>query len=642
MPNELHNAAKDPSIVGLNKVKKLIREGADVNERHSQYTTTPVAFAVQSGSLLTLEALVRANASLDASKDERNLFLYALFNRPEVIEYLSKPHIYTKFNDGTTDLHAAALAGRVDEVKAILDQDPNRIKEKSLHGASALYWAVLARQEEVVQCIINHPAYQTLSKDEIDENARNISNGLNDIANHYFDIHQTAYAISLYELAVQYRNSVNTKSESDSKNLVTYYTNLGGAYIYQHTKESDEQAITKAVEAYQKSKAEVEKVSMNDDDYPKLERECRYGLLTIDSLFQGHAMKEQKRAYHRPEAAAGSVVSGGTYQYKNYVPVVNGANPSTSHRKKSGGGGFSLFTGFMDGLNRPYASYPKAPSQEDIEFDKVLEESRKQAEAEQELKEVAAKLRSVSDGFGFDLAPQVGDGNCLFYTIAHQLNAQGIERWKGVTDEQLRIMAINHLDKYEAYYRQFTAYDEDRHEDQETKSLGKNRNWANHYAIQALSRELNVNLFIVQVDRRPRLNAASGKKEVNSNIHVIRQENATATLYLAYIFGFHYDSLVPKIGHFNDFKPNESAQKLLDREHVDNFWKEIAAMPPVAVANPAAAAPIPVTAEALLIDELKIEPLLSPIPVPTGQAPDDIEMIDLTSETEAKAARPGM
>ncbi len=636
MPNELHNAAKDPSVDGWNKVKKLIREGADVNERHSQYGTTPVAFAAQSGSLLTLKELVRARASLDASKDERNLFLYALFNRPEVIKYLSKPDIYTQFNDGTTDFHAAALAGRVDEVKLILDQNPDRIREKSHHGVTALYWAVLARQEDVVQCITNHPAYQTLSKDEIDENARNISNGLNDIANHYVDIHQTAFAISLYELAVQYRNSVSAKTEVDSKNLVTYYSNLGGAYIYQHTKESDEQAIIKAVEAYQKSKAEVEKVSKSDSDFARLDRECRSGLLTINSLYEDHALKQEKKTY-RAETLSGGVISGGAHQYKNYVPAVNGA-----HRKKSGGNS-SFFSGFglLDGVNKPYySSYTsKIASQEETDFAKALEESKKQAEAEQELKEVMAKLHSVSDGFGFDLAPQVGDGNCLFYTIAHQLNAQGLERWKGVTDEQLRIMATAHLDKYETYYRQFTAYEEDRHEDKETKSLRNNRNWANHYAIQALSRELNVNLFIVQVDRRPRVNAA-GKKEVNSNTHVIRQENATTTLYLAYIFGFHYDSLVPKIGNFKDFKPNESAQKLLDQEHVDNFWKEIAAMP---ATTPAATAPTPVTQEETLIDALPVEPLIGAIPVPPAA---DVEMIDLTADLLAQeapaAARPGM
>jgi hypothetical protein len=52
-----------------------------------------------------------------------------------------KEKIWERFNDGTTDLHVHAYAGRLDEVIKILQQSPERLLECNNHGEDAFYWS---------------------------------------------------------------------------------------------------------------------------------------------------------------------------------------------------------------------------------------------------------------------------------------------------------------------------------------------------------------------------------------------------------------------------------------------------------------------------------------------------------------------
>ena len=119
------------------------------------------------------------------------------------------------------------------------------------------------------------------------------------------------------------------------------------------------------------------------------------------------------------------------------------------------------------------------------------------------------------------------DGNCFFHAVADQLPRLGITNH---THESLRNLTVNHIQQSPEEYQcsiegGFDNYIEG------MRQLGT---WADHIAIQALSRELGVNIVIIVSD--------------NANATIIECSDSdadTLTLHLGYeAQGRHYHSLV--------------------------------------------------------------------------------------------------
>ena len=167
MQDRLHDAVADRAN-GKAEIQKIFDESKpDVDALHSLHGTRPIEFNLQSGSLSALKYLIEeAHASLDSRQSEYGLFHWAGQNTPDILEYLTNPtdKIYKRFQDGTTDLLAFAISGRIDQLIEILAVTPKRITEADLRGQNALYWAEFAGQHETVDFLFTHPAFEALSQ----------------------------------------------------------------------------------------------------------------------------------------------------------------------------------------------------------------------------------------------------------------------------------------------------------------------------------------------------------------------------------------------------------------------------------------------------------------------------------------------
>jgi hypothetical protein len=123
-------------------VEKFLSEtNIDINvDTHSVSEELPVYLAAHSGNRNVLQYLIEAReANLDARDRDNNLFYYAQQNPSEdVRKYVADPHkkLWEKFRDTTSDLHAAVLGERVEELTQILTENPNRIIEENQKNQS--------------------------------------------------------------------------------------------------------------------------------------------------------------------------------------------------------------------------------------------------------------------------------------------------------------------------------------------------------------------------------------------------------------------------------------------------------------------------------------------------------------------------
>lgn len=152
MGHELHVAAADASEQGFARVKQLVEEEkADVNKVHRKYGTTPLAFAMQLGSLQTIQYLLEKGASLNARRSEENMLYWALQNSAEVVAFITDADnkLIEQFQDGTTKLHVAAAKGDIADVARMLKDDPTRLFEANDHHQTLFSWASYGSQDEL-------------------------------------------------------------------------------------------------------------------------------------------------------------------------------------------------------------------------------------------------------------------------------------------------------------------------------------------------------------------------------------------------------------------------------------------------------------------------------------------------------------
>lgn len=250
MSNKLHKAAADKEN-GHIKVKELIEQrNKDVNAFHTQSNTKPVDFAAQAGSLLTLKYLIEvANANLDASQNEHNLLFWALQNTSDIMEYLTDPalQLFQRFNDGTTNLHIAALTGQLEQVKKILADNPFRINDTDSRGNTALYWAALNDKPSIIHFILTHTAFLQLpNPDKCDSLFRGNIERLNRLLIDFEDQDDLGKTIELCKETIQCCDQIHTKNDNDYYRLVNAYNNLGRFY-------SEQNHITEGINAVEKA-----------------------------------------------------------------------------------------------------------------------------------------------------------------------------------------------------------------------------------------------------------------------------------------------------------------------------------------------------------------------------------------------------
>lgn len=442
MPNELHNAAQDP-IKGFKQVKKLIEEDhVDIDAPHTELNTRAVEFAAESGSLFTLKYLIDQGADLNAEKREKNLLHWALRNTPEVISYVTSPkyNILGKFADGTTDLHAAAATGNRAAIEAILSQNPKRVREHTVRGENALYWAAAGEQPETFVYLTEHPAYKLCSGEEIDEDNRIVAECFNSSGNHYYDTGNRDESVQAYRNAVYYRGKVKEKNDDDFCSLALYYSNLGEACLRAKNRESS----AEAVEFFNSALHQLSQVKdKNTEAYKQLLADCEKGMKKA---------REPKAKEVRP-----------------------GKIERVISELKSEFGGQSYFSFFSQPGHG--GGQTTRAAQEPTERLKLLHEA---------------------ESWGFQVKEISRDGNCFFHAVADQLRFHRVPELSKMSHIDLRTRTDEHIAKYIDAYRDFI--DPGHKDDAYLNKLNKKGTWPDGLAIFALSRELNVNLVILRSD----------------------------------------------------------------------------------------------------------------------------------------------
>ncbi len=154
------------------------------------------------------------------------------------------------------------------------------------------------------------------------------------------------------------------------------------------------------------------------------------------------------------------------------------------------------------------------------------------------------QLKQQAAEFGYNCIDVLGDGNCFFRAVEEQL--ERVLEIK-LSHETLRAIAIDHIRHNLPLYKDSITGNVESF----INKISRNGEWADHIVIQALSRALNISLFMIRDD---------GQAPT-----IIRQPNAFATVYLGYQVGIHYQSL----SHNHRLNPTKKVVDYLAKATID-------------------------------------------------------------------------
>ena len=136
--------------------------------------------------------------------------------------------------------------------------------------------------------------------------------------------------------------------------------------------------------------------------------------------------------------------------------------------------------------------------------------------------------KQLSD-LGLEIKQMLGDGNCLFRSFADQLDNDPARHLK------YRKASVKYMRKFSADFSEFLS-EEDLAEDfeQYLNRMSESGQYGGHLQIQALSRSINLKLFVHELDKPPFIVTNNKGKSTNSLI-----------INLAYYPGRrHYESIM--------------------------------------------------------------------------------------------------
>lgn len=137
--------------------KILIASGVNVNARAADGTTA-LHWAAQNDDLALVDALVRKGAQVNAQTDlgVTPLWIAATNSNAPMAVRLLTAHADPNLAAPTkvTPLMIAAQRGNTDAVRALLDHGANPNLSETVHGQTALMWAVAGRHPDVVRLLL--------------------------------------------------------------------------------------------------------------------------------------------------------------------------------------------------------------------------------------------------------------------------------------------------------------------------------------------------------------------------------------------------------------------------------------------------------------------------------------------------------
>ncbi len=223
---------------------------------HQCFGATPITRACSNGSRPVLEALISMGADVNRRGDWNMgpwspLHLAVMERNFELAEYLLE-------HGATFDAHGAAGLGRLEHLRRLLDDDPDRVHERGGDGCQPLHFA---DTEEVADLLLERGAdINARCVDHYSTPVQYLANGRVDVARHLFslgadtDIFSAAMAGAEGVVQKLIRDDpavLNTKInqetfppnlEHDVDNVLTFSIGMGCGPLHAATK-GDQQSI---------------------------------------------------------------------------------------------------------------------------------------------------------------------------------------------------------------------------------------------------------------------------------------------------------------------------------------------------------------------------------------------------------------
>jgi tetratricopeptide (TPR) repeat protein len=206
-----------------------------IDAAHSQSEEPVVNLAAHSGSAEVLQFLIEEkNATVDVANHAMrlNLFDCALENPSEAVkQYLTDPNkkLWLRFNDQTTDLHAAVYGARQSDIISILSRDPHSLIAENQKKRGVFTMVKRQGYEKIADALIAFGLHYTQDC-ETQKSWGNMAIYYHQLADYY---QSTANDLDMiresYESSIYYYNEAIAQAESEHANkerLADLYANL--------------------------------------------------------------------------------------------------------------------------------------------------------------------------------------------------------------------------------------------------------------------------------------------------------------------------------------------------------------------------------------------------------------------------------
>lgn len=174
MSTPLHTAAMTGNI---QKVRSLIKSGADINFKEPPYFVSPIFSAVQGKNKQVVDMMIKAGAELNVEADDHMtpLGCAVLDGDLNITKLLvdNGARLHTRIYDNLSILHVAVARGHVEIVKFLIDKGID-VNAQTEDEETALHLAIKTKNKEIVKLLLDGEADTNIMANNVIEEGTDI------------------------------------------------------------------------------------------------------------------------------------------------------------------------------------------------------------------------------------------------------------------------------------------------------------------------------------------------------------------------------------------------------------------------------------------------------------------------------------
>jgi hypothetical protein len=252
--DQLCDLAAHPGTTREMMIDFVNEKDPDFNAPDSTSAKTAVDFAALSGNVDVLQYLIEEmHVNLNAEQRDKNLFYFAMQNSSAAVKkYVSDPDkkIWEQFKDKTSELHAAVLGNRIEEVVQILQTNPARLIEENQKEQSIFCMANQHSHEKIAAELITF-GFNYIYTNKEKEAWANIAMYYHHLADYYkFSSPDSEQIQGCYETSIHYYQKailLRRRDKSSQPELLNLLLRLASCQL-----EHAHMSLTRGHESYKK------------------------------------------------------------------------------------------------------------------------------------------------------------------------------------------------------------------------------------------------------------------------------------------------------------------------------------------------------------------------------------------------------